>query len=48
MRNTGLFLLAVFLAAGSSLVAQDVRYNFDKSQDVSRFKTYKWVPLDER
>ena len=40
-----LFLLSVvtlLLAAGSSL-AQDVRYNFDKSTDFSKFKTYKWV-----
>lgn len=41
------FVLAVFtllLAAGISL-AQDVRYNFDKSTDFSQFKTYKWVQI---
>src|SRR6476646_1962450 len=41
------FVLSVatlLLAAGSSL-AQDVRYNFDKSTDFSKFKTYKWVPI---
>jgi hypothetical protein len=38
-------LSAVLLIAVSSVVAQDVRYNFDKSADFSRFKTYKWVPI---
>jgi hypothetical protein len=27
--------------------AQDVRYNFDKNTDFSRFKTYKWVILKD-
>ena len=27
--------------------AQDVRYNFDRSTDFSRFKTYKWVQVKE-
>lgn len=26
-------------------VAQDVRYDFDKNQDFSKYKTYKWVPI---
>jgi hypothetical protein len=26
-------------------IAQDVRYNFDKDTDFSKFKTYKWVDL---
>ena len=33
------------LAAGAS--AQDVRYNFDKNTDFSRFKTYKWVTVKD-
>lgn len=36
----------MLLAVGSSL-AQDVRYNFDKSADFSKFKTYKWVPIKD-
>jgi len=28
-------------------VGQDVRYNFDKNSDFSKFKTYKWVPLKD-
>jgi hypothetical protein len=38
---------AVLLVAISSMVAQDVRYNFDKNEDFSRFKTYKWVDLKD-
>jgi hypothetical protein len=46
MRKKGLLLLAIFLAAASAMAAQDVRYNFDKTQDFSRFKTYKWVHIN--
>jgi hypothetical protein len=38
---SGLLLLIV---AGSA-AAQDVRYNFDKEADFTKFKTYKWVPI---
>jgi hypothetical protein len=31
--------------SGPSLVAQDVRYNFDSKADFSKFKTYKWVDI---
>jgi len=27
--------------------AQDVRYNFDKDTDFSKFKTYKWVTIKD-
>ena len=42
------FVLSVvtLLLAASSL-AQDVRYNFDKSADFSKFKTYKWVAIKD-
>lgn len=36
--------LGLLLAATSAL-CQDVRYNFDKNADFSKFKTYKWVTL---
>jgi len=38
----GLLLLGVGTAK-----AQDVRYNFDKNTDFSRFKTYKWVAVKD-
>jgi len=34
----------VLLITGCA-VAQDVRYNFDREADFSKFKTYKWVVL---
>src|ERR1700752_3708268 len=41
-----LSVVTLLLAVGNSL-AQDVRYNFDKNADVSKFKTYKWVPIKD-
>jgi hypothetical protein len=41
-----LSVVTLVLTAGGSL-AQDVRYNFDKSTDFSKFKTYKWVPIKD-
>jgi hypothetical protein len=35
-------LLLMFISAARS---QDVRYNFDKDADFSKFKTYKWVEI---
>jgi hypothetical protein len=43
----------VFLSAMGLLLltagafGQDVRYNFDKNADFSKFKTYKWVTLKD-
>jgi hypothetical protein len=36
----------MLLLVGSAL-GQDVRYNFDKDTDFSKFKTYKWVDMKE-
>ncbi|HET6931263.1 MAG TPA: DUF4136 domain-containing protein [Candidatus Acidoferrum sp.] len=36
-------LLFSFGAMGA--IAQDVRYDFDKNKDFSKYKTYKWVPI---
>jgi hypothetical protein len=42
------FLLFVGLAFGvGSAVAQDVRYDFDKEKDFSKYKTYKWVEIKD-
>lgn len=42
-----LIFLAVLslLITASSAFAQTVRYDFDKDKDFSKYKTYKWVPL---
>jgi hypothetical protein len=42
----GLFAWMVTLLLFSSCaLGQDVRYNFDKDTDFSKFKTYKWVEI---
>ena len=38
--------MGLLLLSGSAF-GQDVRYNFDKNADFSKFKTYKWVALKE-
>lgn len=38
-------LCALALLAIGTAIAQDVRYNFDKKADFSKFKTYKWVEI---
>jgi len=48
MRRVGFVLASVLLLAGArSASAQDVRYNFDKEADFTKFKTYKWVILKD-
>jgi Domain of unknown function (DUF4136) len=37
-------VLLMFGVVGAA-VAQDVRYDFDKNKDFSKYKTYKWVPI---
>jgi hypothetical protein len=41
-----LSIMLLLLAAGS-LMAQDVRYNFDKDAKFAGYKTYKWVPIKD-
>lgn len=45
MKRFYLFALAVLAIGVSSALAQQVRYNFDKGADFSKFKTYKWVDI---
>jgi Domain of unknown function (DUF4136) len=40
-----LFSIACVMLFATAGLAQDVRYNFDKNADFSKFKTYKWVVL---
>jgi hypothetical protein len=35
------------VVSASTLIAQDVRYNFDQSADFSKYKTYKYVPIKD-
>src|SRR5215510_5073932 len=45
MKKVSFFLSALLLVGAQSLRAQDVRYDFDKEKDFSKYKTYKWVPI---
>ena len=47
MKKFLFFTLVGILLSVSTAVGQDVRYNFDKNADFSKFKTYKWVPLKD-
>jgi hypothetical protein len=37
-------IILLLFAAGTA-IGQDVRYNFDKNTDFSKFKTFKWVDI---
>jgi len=45
MKNLFTVAFVGLLLASGAVVAQDVRYNFDKQADFSQFKTYKWVAI---
>jgi Domain of unknown function (DUF4136) len=45
MRRLILLAIALLFAAVTSAVAQDIRYDFDKDKDFSKYKTYKWVSI---
>ena len=39
--------MALLLMTVGSALCQDVRYNYDKGTDFSKFKTYKWVLIKD-
>ena len=45
MKKLTFVWIAMLLLMANMAFAQDVRYNFDKSADFSKFKTYKWVAI---
>src|SRR5437016_12227874 len=45
MKKSGLLISAFLLLAASSAVAQDIRYDFDKDKDFSKYETYKRVAI---
>lgn len=47
MRQLMLFGLLSLIMCVPALLGQDVRYNFDRKADFSRFKTYKWITLKD-
>lgn len=47
MKKVAFLTVALFLIGVSAVVAQDVRYDFDKDKDFSKYKTYKWVAIKD-
>jgi hypothetical protein len=45
MKNLMPFLILLLLVGAKSASAQDVRYDFDKDKDFSKYRTYKWVQI---
>ena len=45
MKRIALLTVVLFLFGVSVAAAQDVRYDFDKEKDFSKYKTYKWVDI---
>ena len=39
------FALVLHMFGDIGVLGQDVRYDFDKNKDFSKYKTYKWVPI---
>jgi hypothetical protein len=47
MKKISFVWLALLIMVAGIAFGQDVRYNFDKNTDFSKFKTYKWVALKD-
>jgi hypothetical protein len=45
MRRLAFLAVALFLLGARGAAGQDVRYDFDKDKDFSKYKTYKWVAI---
>ena len=45
MKKLTFLILALLVVGVSTAFAQDVRYDYDKDKDFSKFKTYKWVQI---
>lgn len=45
MKKLWFTLIFSMLVISGNVLGQDVRYNFDKDTDFSKFKTYKWVAI---
>ena len=45
MKRIALLTVVLFVFGVSVAAAQDVRYDFDKEKDFSKYKTYRWVDI---
>lgn len=44
--RTGLAVVAALMVTGMAF-GQQTTFNFDRTTDFTKFKTYKWVPIDD-
>jgi hypothetical protein len=47
MKKLSLFSIGLLLFLLGTAFGQDVRYNFDKNTDFSKYKTYRWVSIKD-
>jgi hypothetical protein len=47
MKRLCILSIMLLLVAVSSVIAQDVRYNYDNTSNFATYKTYKWVPIKD-
>jgi hypothetical protein len=47
MKKLSLFSIGLLLFLLGTAFGQDVRYNFDKDTDFSKYKTYRWVSIKD-
>jgi hypothetical protein len=47
MKRLSFLYMVVSMMIATSALSQDVRYNYDKGTDFSKFKTYKWVLIKD-
>ncbi|MGB7731045.1 MAG: DUF4136 domain-containing protein [Candidatus Acidiferrum sp.] len=45
MKKSILLAIALLVGGVTATLAQDVRYDYDKDKDFSKFKSYKWVTI---
>jgi Domain of unknown function (DUF4136) len=45
MKKLIFFAIALLVVSVTGTLAQDVRYDYDKDKDFSKYKTYKWVSI---
>lgn len=45
MKKLIFFAIALLVVGVTATVAQDVRYDYDKDKDFSKYKSYKWVSI---
>lgn len=45
MAKLGLLLVTFLFLSATSAIAQDVRYDYDRDKDFSKYTTYKWVDV---